>query len=87
MMCYSSDDFESAPREKYTESIALLFRAKDERTKATPASFCARREKMCRPFPLKFGGKAIQEVATRALLSRTRQSLSLSLSHTHTRAQ
>ena len=81
MRCYSSDDFESAPREKYTESIALLFRAKDERTKATPASFCARREKMCRPFPLKFGGKAPRRVATRALLSRTRQSLSLSHAH------
>ena len=74
-------------REIYTESIALLFcarisrSAKDERTKAT-ASFCAR-TKMCRPFPLKFGGKATRSRHLCAALADAAVSLSLSLSHTH----
>ena len=86
MLC-SSDDFESAPREKYTERVSRCsFAQKTREQKRPPLLFARASEKMCRPFPLKFGGKAIQEVATRALLSRTRQSLSHSLTHTHTRS-
>ena len=72
-------------REIYIESITLLFcarisrSAKDERTKAT-ASFCAR-TKMCRPFPLKFGGKATRSRHLCAALADAAVSLSLSLTH------
>ena len=84
-MLYSSDDFQSAPREKYTERVSRCsFAQKTREQKRPPLLFARASEKMCRPFPLKFGGKAMRSRHSCAALADA--AVSLSLSRTRTRA-
>ena len=83
-MLYSSDDFQSAPREKYTERVSRCsFAQKTREQKRPPLLFARASEKMCRPFPLKFGGKSTTRSRhSCAALADAAVSLSLSLSLT-----
>ena len=66
---------------------ARLLRAylKKHKRRENKSNRFSRAREMCRPFPLKFGGNAMQSPLVRC--SRGHSSLSLSLSHTHTRAR